>query len=266
MTSSHFAHTRRLLTMLTALSVTTPLTGGCQLAHDEPLGDPASLADDRATASCTPQVISTVTIYAEAASTQPGNGAENLFDGDLSGDSGARWSASGLQSGSKSAKIDLGEDYRISEVRVHPYKGRAYQYAVKVSPTGSSPWSDLADRRSNTESGDVLVDAIPDVSTRYVELLVKGASGYTGDWASIRELELIGYPASCNEGEATSRTAMTRTAMTRAAVTRAAVMRAAVTRAAVTRAAVTTAAVTTAAATRAAAATVPTSTPRWAPG
>ena len=161
-------------------------TGGC-LAEQEESFESSEYRTE-------PQLIQGITVYSQASSTQSGNEADNMFDGDTSANSGARWSASGLQSGSKSAKFDLGQEYVITQVRLHPFKNRAYQYAVKISPTGSSPWSDIVDRRGNTEGGSVLIDDVPEVPTRYVELLIKGASGYGGNWASIREFELIGYP------------------------------------------------------------------------
>ncbi len=153
---------------------------------------------DREECSNTPHRIETVVVYSESDSTQETNGADNLFDGDTSGNSGARWSASGLQSRSQSAKFDLGQEFVITELRLHPYKGRDYQYAIKRSSIGSSPWTDVVDRRGNTEGGDVLVDEVEPVSTRYLELLVTGSDDYAGDWASIRELEIFGYAAECD--------------------------------------------------------------------
>ncbi|RME71332.1 MAG: cyclic nucleotide-binding protein [Verrucomicrobia bacterium] len=138
----------------------------------------------------------TPTVLSQPASTQSSNAATNMFDGDFSNNTGARWSASGLQSGSLSVKLDLGAEYDLTEIKLYPYKNRAYQYAIKRSDTGSSPWTDVVNRRNNTQGGTVLVDSAAGHTTRYLELLVTGASGYTGNWASIIELEIFGTPTS----------------------------------------------------------------------
>ena len=88
--------------------------------------------------------------------------------------------------------IDLGAVYDLSQIKVHPYQNRAYRYTIA---TGTAPgsYTTVVNRSNNTTVGAVLSDDVS-VSARYVRINVTGASGYTGNWVSIGELEVIGVP------------------------------------------------------------------------
>ncbi|MBW1298021.1 T9SS type A sorting domain-containing protein, partial [Aquimarina litoralis] len=72
------------------------------------------------------------------------------------------------------------------------YNNRAYQFIVEgssISPT--SGFFVLTDASNNTSGGSVIHRSFSPQSVRYVKLTITGASGYTGNWSSIREFEII---------------------------------------------------------------------------
>ena len=124
-----------------------------------------------------------------APGSQAGYGGEKLVDGYTNAES--RWSAQGYP---KTAVIDLGSEFLVNTAEVFPYENRAYQYSVDVSLDNAN-WVTVMNRTTNTETGAALNKNFPERSARYVRLRVTGASGYTGDWVSIRELRMYGRPS-----------------------------------------------------------------------
>ena len=115
-------------------------------------------------------------------SQQSGNGANHMVDGTT----GTRWSA---QTFPQWVQIDLGSELSINQTELVPYSDRAYQYTVEVSTDGSN-YTEIVDRTANTTGGSLLTDSFTTVSARYVRLTVTGASGYSGDWASVLEFRI----------------------------------------------------------------------------
>ena len=96
----------------------------------------------------------------------------------------------------KNVVLDMGSNYEVDEVRLYPYQDRAYRYEVSFSSSPTGPWTRKVDRRSNNTGAHVLTNTISNpISRRYVRLNVTGASGYSGSWVSINELELFGTGA-----------------------------------------------------------------------
>ena len=90
-------------------------------------------------------------------------------------------------------EIDLGAVHSINQVRLHPYKDRAYRYSVEVKSTSGGEYQAVVDRWENTQGGSVISDTIATaVDAQYVRVKVVGAHGYTDDWVSIEEFEVFG--------------------------------------------------------------------------
>ena len=119
-------------------------------------------------------------------SEQSGNEASDLVDGNED----TRWAA---QTFPEWVDVDLGSTMTINQTQVVPYNERAYQYRVEVSTDGIT-YTEVVDRTSNTTGGSLLVDNFMPVSARYVRITVTGASGYTGDWISLREFRIFNDP------------------------------------------------------------------------
>jgi unsaturated rhamnogalacturonyl hydrolase len=115
---------------------------------------------------------------------QPENGCAHTVDGDTTD----RWSALNYP---QWVEVDLGAVYSISGVKVYPYLDRAYRYYVEVKTGAADPYVLVADRSGNSAGGTVLTDSFASISARFVRLWVEGASGYTGYWVSVRELEIF---------------------------------------------------------------------------
>ena len=111
----------------------------------------------------------------------------NLING-ITNDPLDRWSMYGLSSGPVMVEINLGAEYTLDAIKLHPYMGRTYQFRVETKGN-SGDYGIVADLTSNT-TGGVLSHTIAPTVARYVKLSVTGASGYTGDWVSLQELEL----------------------------------------------------------------------------
>jgi hypothetical protein len=117
---------------------------------------------------------------------QDGNPGSRLTDNDIN--SSSRWSA---QLYPQWATIDLGAVRNIVQIEVYPYEDRAYRYTLDVSQDGSN-YSRLVDRSTNSQGGNVIADLFAPTAARYVRINVTGASGYTGDWISFREIKILG--------------------------------------------------------------------------
>jgi unsaturated rhamnogalacturonyl hydrolase len=114
---------------------------------------------------------------------ETGNEATHAVDDHL----WTRWSSQGYP---QWIELDLGSAQAIGTTEVAPYLGRAYQFTIETKVNSGDPYTLVVDRTSNTTGGNAIVDVFPAVTARYVRLTVTGASGYTGDWASILELKL----------------------------------------------------------------------------
>jgi hypothetical protein len=121
-----------------------------------------------------------------ASSAQEGNPGSRLTDNNLNADS--RWSA---QTYPQQVTIDLGLVRSLVQIEAFPYEDRAYKYTVEISRDGLS-FTRLVDRSKNTQTGASLTDLFAPTEARYVRLIVTGASGYTGDWISFREIKVLG--------------------------------------------------------------------------
>jgi hypothetical protein len=119
-------------------------------------------------------------------SAQDGNPGSRLTDNNLNADS--RWSA---QTYPQQAIIDLGLLRRIVQIEAYPYEDRAYKYTVEISRDGTN-FTRLVDRSKNTQTGASLTDLFAPAEARYVRIVVTGATGYTGDWISFREIKVLG--------------------------------------------------------------------------
>lgn len=117
---------------------------------------------------------------------ETGNPATNLVDGVDDTDDN-RWSAYGFPHW---VEIDLGADMSISSTELTTYQGRAYQFYVEARPASGS-YQTIVDRTSNT-SGTGITDSFSPVTARYVRITVTGASGYPGNWVSLREFKVFG--------------------------------------------------------------------------
>ncbi|WP_299188369.1 chondroitinase-B domain-containing protein [uncultured Aquimarina sp.] len=116
---------------------------------------------------------------------QTENPASNILDDDTDN----RWSAEGFP---QNAVIDLGDEYTINEINLYPYNDRAYQFIVEGSSNSpTSGFSILTNASNNTSGGSVINRDFSEQSVRYVKLTITGASGYSGNWSSIKEFEVI---------------------------------------------------------------------------
>ncbi|MGY3792541.1 chondroitinase-B domain-containing protein [Aquimarina sp. 433] len=128
-----------------------------------------------------------VSSYSNQQTTNPAN---NIIDDNTEN----RWSAEGFP---QNVVIDMGDEYPVGEINVYPYNNRAYQFIVEgSSSSATSDFSVLTDASNNTSGGAVIHRSFSTQSVRYVKLTITGASGYTGNWSSIREFEIICAGAS----------------------------------------------------------------------
>ncbi len=123
-------------------------------------------------------------VIISATDEQEGNEADNILDGTTL----TRWSAYAFP---QTVVIDYGENKSIVGTRISTYENRAYQYTIELDETVyfSDPY--VVDRSSNTSTSQPISDDFESVSARYVRITVTGASGYTGDWASITEFSIV---------------------------------------------------------------------------
>ena len=125
------------------------------------------------------------------------NSVSNLIDTDTS----TRWSAEGFP---QSAVIDLGDNYGVNGVNLVPYKNRAYNFVVEGSTDGNN-FVTLTTSLENTSETDLITKMFESTTVRYVKLTVVGAKGYTGQWVSINELEVL-YSGEVEEPTTTTTT------------------------------------------------------------
>ncbi|MBV6647121.1 MAG: fibronectin type III domain-containing protein [Cyclobacteriaceae bacterium] len=116
-------------------------------------------------------------------SEEASNPASNLIDGNT----GSRWAADGMP---QNVVIDYGESKVFTETRVRTFSNRAYQYRIDISATPTFSGSPVVDRLSNTSSAQPITDTFSGVTGRYLRITVEGASGYSGTWVSLYELEV----------------------------------------------------------------------------
>ena len=121
-----------------------------------------------------------------ASAEQVGNEGYKLTNGNVEGNS--RWSAENYP---QQATIDLGASYELDQATLYPFMERAYQYTIRVSCDNTN-WTTVVDRANNTDGGSMIMDSFTAIDARYILLEVTGASGYSGPWVSINELEMCG--------------------------------------------------------------------------
>ena len=117
---------------------------------------------------------------------QPQNPGRHITDG-IIGDGENRWSALGLP---QSVVIDLKDTYRLEQTVLFPYKDRAYRYTIEVSTDGKT-FTRVVDKSNNARGGNRLTDTFA-ATGRYIRWVISGASGYSGPWASLREIQVFG--------------------------------------------------------------------------
>ncbi len=127
---------------------------------------------------------------------QSSNPATNAIDGIDNTDSN-RWSSQGYP---QWIEVDLGSNKTIDKTELVTYLGRAYRFTVEARPDGGS-YSTIVNRSSNTQ-GSPITDTFSATTARFVRLTVTGASGYSGNWVSIREFKVFGTDGSGGGGSA----------------------------------------------------------------
>jgi len=119
---------------------------------------------------------------------------ENPTTNAIDGNTGTRWSASGLLSTPQWIEIDLGDIYNVNATELVCYGDRDYQFTVEVKTTLGGTYTEVVDRSANTQAGTIanpIRDEFADTEARYVKLIVTGAAVYSGDWCSIIELRVF---------------------------------------------------------------------------
>lgn len=117
------------------------------------------------------------------------NLASGLFDYDVTGAVGKRWSALGR---SQWAMADLGKEVALNKVCLYTVEGRDYLYKIEVSDNGYR-WVTVVDHTTKNPGGAYFSDSFEPIYARYVRLVVNGAETYTGEWVNISELLLYEY-------------------------------------------------------------------------
>ncbi len=123
------------------------------------------------------------------ASSDDGNKPSGIFDYDVSGAKGTRWSANGMNNWLIG---DLGQLVPLYKINLYPLEERDYHYAIDVSDDGQR-WVTLVDRMDNTEKAPYFSHTFDPVNVRYVRLRVNGAATYTGGFTSFSEMFLYPY-------------------------------------------------------------------------
>ncbi|MCV9386665.1 BNR-4 repeat-containing protein [Reichenbachiella ulvae] len=116
---------------------------------------------------------------------QAPNVAENLLDGLTDDDH--RWSA---QVYPKSVVIDYGESKNIVGTQVHTYQNRSYHYTISISDNPNSGFVEVVNQSGKAASHPI-EHSFASTSGRYVKLTVTGATGYSSNWVSINELNIV---------------------------------------------------------------------------
>lgn len=145
-------------------------------------------ADGNKTASCAITVTDApptgITIEYVDTEQSP-NVAENLFDGNPDDDS--RWSAKEFP---KTVIIDYGETKSITGTRLWTYQNRSYHYTVEISNSPSSGFVQVVDQSGSTSSQPI-EHSFAATSGRYVKITVTAATGYSSNWVSLTEFEIV---------------------------------------------------------------------------
>ena len=128
-------------------------------------------------------------IIASASSSQSGNEVEHLFDKDVTGAQGKRWSADGMH---QWAIGDLGKDVALYKVCLYALQGRDYLYKIEVSQD-KTKWVTVVDRSESNTLAAYYMDSFQPIWVRYVRLTICGAQTYGGPWTSVSELLLYEY-------------------------------------------------------------------------
>ncbi len=123
---------------------------------------------------------------------ETGNPEKNLIDG-IKGNDNNRWSVPGLISKDLFAEIDLGANFKVDAFSLDTYQNRAYQFYIEAR-SESGTYSRIVDRNANTQPGPIEYALPASIISRYIRITITGASGYTGDWVSLREFEVYGSP------------------------------------------------------------------------
>ncbi len=122
---------------------------------------------------------------------QAGNPADDLIDGNFNPD--ARWSAQGFP---QSVVIDYGSTRSITATRLWTYQNRAYQYTIEASNNPNSGFVQIVNRSNNSTAGSPITNTFAAKQGRYIRITVTGASGYGGDWVSLREFQITSQAIS----------------------------------------------------------------------
>ena len=130
---------------------------------------------------------------------QTDNPAHKLIDG-ISGDDSNRWSNQGLGVNDQFVEIDLGMNFELDSFKLDSYQNRAYQFFIQTKGDGGV-YTTVVDQTANSQPGPIDSALTMPVTARYIKLNLTGASGYTGDWVSLREFEAFGKPVPKHTGQ-----------------------------------------------------------------
>ena len=122
-----------------------------------------------------------------ASGAQEGNPASNLIDG-VSDTDANRWSSLGYP---QWVIVDLGSSQSVQAVKLQAIQQRNYSYQVYASESLAEVQNKAASALV-VETTDQAAASFVARPARYVRLEVTGASNYSGEWVSLRELEIIG--------------------------------------------------------------------------
>ncbi len=138
-------------------------------------------AEDRTTTMLYTFVESTVKrrLSVAAVAEEAGHTADQLIDGDPN----TRWS--GSTGCPTDIIIDYGEPAHLSQISIHWYQARAYQYTVQLSTDGKV-YTTVADHSGNTGKGTI-ADSFSPAMARYIKIHVSGTSDGSS-WVSIYEV------------------------------------------------------------------------------
>jgi len=143
------------------------------------------IAEGNAPSCNQPEICDPTPVIVSVTEEQATNPAADLVDGSTAADD--RWSAKGFP---QTVLIDYGIRQDFVGSRMWTYQDRAYQYTIEVSDSPTSGFFQIADRTNNTTSASPIQDNFL-ILGRYVRLTITGASGYNGQWVSLREFEML---------------------------------------------------------------------------
>lgn len=104
-----------------------------------------------------------------------------------------RWSVDGFGGGTnpKFIELDLGRNYEIRRFTLHTLENRAYKFLIE-GKVDNGAYASLVDARTNTQAGPIAATLAAPVNARAIKLTVTGATGYTGDYVSLKEFLVYG--------------------------------------------------------------------------